>query len=61
MLWKLKMPYSRTRKILEERIFHIAMGKFWIFIWKSLDNPKIDADYCCIKHCACYACLFYYL
>ena len=37
-LWKLKMPFPRTWKILEnEMISKMAIEKFWIFVWKSLE------------------------
>ena len=36
MLWKLKMPFSRTCKVFGKEInFITAMEKFWIFVWKN--------------------------
>ena len=42
-LWKLRMPFSRTWRVLEESIFKKAMEQFWIFAWK---NSKISWNGC---------------
>ena len=43
-LWKLKMPFSRTWKVLEKREdFQMAMEKCWIFVW---NNSKISYNGC---------------
>ena len=38
-LWKLKMPFSRTWKVLEKRgQFKMATEKFWSFVWRNSEN-----------------------
>ena len=35
-LWELKMPFSRTWKVLKKkRLFKNGYGKFWVFVWKD--------------------------
>ena len=37
-LSKLIIPFSRTWKVLEKRVFKMAVDKFWIFVWKNSRN-----------------------
>ena len=38
-LWKLKMQFSKTWKVLEKKgYFKMAMEKFWIFVWKNSNH-----------------------
>jgi len=54
--------FQGPESVGKERIFNMAMEKFWIFCLEQLKKyPKTDVAQFCIKHHICYVCSFYYL